>query len=183
MSIAQYGISAEVGSLVSEIKKRLLLSNDFDWDRPTPELVEELGDVLWYTALLAKAGGIGSLNDVLRRDLECLAGEIRADVEFQKTLDAEDLQNFFRLAGAYVSVSSPRLSAHSLPHRADAGTRPAACLPHVPPILCNCDDEQGLSPSRKTASNRYSETTPGTGTWNDNVACFRYCYGVRSSFR
>ena len=106
MSIAQYGIAAEVGSLVSAIKKKLILSGDFDWNVPNDEIVEELGDIIWYTELLAEAGSVGALNDVLRYDLESLPKEIERDVPFKESLDPDNYMTFLTRSRNYTERSA-----------------------------------------------------------------------------
>lgn len=55
--IAEYGIAAETGSLVSAVKKKLLAPSDSQWDEPNEEITEELGDILWYTGMFAAIDG------------------------------------------------------------------------------------------------------------------------------
>lgn len=65
-TISLYGLAGEVGSIFSTFKKRLR-------DRPKHEvfredLIEELGDVLWYLASIASQYQI-SLNDVAEKNI------------------------------------------------------------------------------------------------------------------
>lgn len=47
--IALYGLVGEIGSLLSAVKKQLLSEAGPErWDHPNTEIIEELGDVVWY---------------------------------------------------------------------------------------------------------------------------------------
>ena len=67
--IAVYGLVGEIGSLVAAIKKRLLAAGRKNWSVPNDEIVEELGDSLWYCFEVAIASGL---------DASFLASDIRA---------------------------------------------------------------------------------------------------------
>ncbi len=54
LDIAIYGLSAEIGSVVAAVKKRLLAEDGPHlWNEPNSEIIEELGDVIWYSFALA----------------------------------------------------------------------------------------------------------------------------------
>lgn len=101
-SIAQYGIAAETGSLVSAVKKKLLVPSAHDWNEPNDEIIEELGDIVWYTAMLAHIDDGQSLTDILKSDLTALPREIAANEIFRSTLDAADYDRFVKEAALYV---------------------------------------------------------------------------------
>ncbi len=64
---AVYGLNGEAGEIIDLLKKHEFQGHDL----PEERLVEELGDVLWYCALLADALGF-ELEEVMRRNIEKL---------------------------------------------------------------------------------------------------------------
>lgn len=72
--IALYGLAGEIGSLGAAIKKRLLSAGRKDWDVPNDEIVEELGDSLWYCFAIGEACGIGPA--FVAADIELLQEEV-----------------------------------------------------------------------------------------------------------
>lgn len=76
--IALYGLVGEVGSLVAALKKRLLAAGRRDWNVPNDEIVEELGDCLWYTFAIGAASGLSA--DFVASDVRMLVDEISGDV-------------------------------------------------------------------------------------------------------
>lgn len=78
MDIALYGLVGEIGSLITEIKKQLL-APDQKWNHPTPDIIEELGDVLWYCFAFLLA--------YKQRPFDILAFDLR---NLQKEIGAED---------------------------------------------------------------------------------------------
>ena len=72
--IALYGLAGEIGSLGAAIKKRLLSAGRKDWDVPNDEIVEELGDSLWYCFAIGEARGIGDA--FVAADIELLQEEL-----------------------------------------------------------------------------------------------------------
>jgi|TARA_R110002049_G_scaffold264815_1_gene440962 NTP pyrophosphatase (non-canonical NTP hydrolase) len=110
--IAQYGIASEIGSLASAVKKKILLSGDFNWNKPNDEIVEEIGDTLWYVNQLADIDG-HSLEEILRHDLTSLLTEIPADINFLQTLGEEQFETFrLRSTAALASQSSLSLNQY-----------------------------------------------------------------------
>lgn len=75
--IALYGLVGEVGSLVAALKKRLLSAGRRDWNIPNDEIVEELGDCLWYTFAISAASGLSA--EFVASDIRSLAMEIAAE--------------------------------------------------------------------------------------------------------
>lgn len=84
-AIAIYGLSAEVGSVISAIKKRLLAEGgDEQWDVANDEIIEELGDVVWYCFSLADIANPDKPVNIFCHDIanlkrEISAGDDRAD--------------------------------------------------------------------------------------------------------
>lgn len=110
-SIAIYGISAEIGSVISAIKKKLLNVDSNDtWNLPNPEIVEELGDVVWYCFALAQAQIHGKPFNILAYDISNLKKEIgasdsRAD-KIRRTLDPTKRAAFLKAAETFPSDAS-----------------------------------------------------------------------------
>ena len=105
--IAQYGIAAEIGSLVSAVKKKLLAPSRSAWNEANDEIVEELGDVLWYVAMFTRLEG-QSLAEIARSDLAALSLEIDKDRTFKAALDQDKYRQFLRESPEYVDDSEGR---------------------------------------------------------------------------
>lgn len=79
LEIALYGLAAELGSLVSAIKKLLLSeAGDEDFSEPNEEIIEELGDVVWYCFSLARIANPGTPVNIFLHDIANLKREIGA---------------------------------------------------------------------------------------------------------
>ena len=72
--IAVYGLVGEIGSLVAAIKKRLLAAGRRNWSVPNDEIIEELGDSLWYCFAVAVAEGLDG--SFLAADIRALQAEV-----------------------------------------------------------------------------------------------------------
>ena len=105
--IAQYGIASEVGSLVAAIKKKELLEPRKAWNVSNDEIVEELGDIVWYTIMFATLHG-NSAQDVIRYDLSSLPVEIEKDVKFKEALDEQNYAKFIRNSREFLSNDAER---------------------------------------------------------------------------
>lgn len=80
--IALYGLVGEVGSLVAAIKKRLLAAGRRNWNVPNDEIVEELGDCLWYVFAIGAASGFYAefvASDIRNLVTEISEGDPRAE--------------------------------------------------------------------------------------------------------
>lgn len=102
--IAQYGIASEIGSLVAAIKKKELLGAAQAWNVANEEIVEELGDVIWYTVMLSLINESSAL-DIIKCDLESLPIEIHKDRNFKKLLDKNSYKKF--ILESQIFLSSP----------------------------------------------------------------------------
>ncbi len=72
--ITAYGLVGEIGSVVAAIKKRLLAAGRKDWSVPNDEIIEELGDSLWYCFAVAAAEGLDG--SFLAADISALQSEV-----------------------------------------------------------------------------------------------------------
>lgn len=61
------GLNGEAGELADLLKKCLFQGHEFDYDK----VIEELGDVLWYCAILAEGMCI-DLEDVMKMNIDKL---------------------------------------------------------------------------------------------------------------
>jgi NTP pyrophosphatase (non-canonical NTP hydrolase)/phosphopantetheinyl transferase (holo-ACP synthase) len=77
-SIAYYGLIGEIGSVISAVKKKLLKEGgEKSWDQPNEEIIDELGDVLWYCFSTANVVNSKPV-DILAKDISALRDEIGA---------------------------------------------------------------------------------------------------------
>lgn len=87
-AIAFYGLVAEIGSLVSAVKKKLLSEGgEAAWDQPNDEIKEEIGDALWYCYASAQAVNDGPF-DILASDIELLRQDIGSTNERARKIAA-----------------------------------------------------------------------------------------------
>ena len=81
--VALYGIAGELGSVVSAVKRRLIASTE-DWNVANKEIIEELGDLIWYCFAFAQCysaeTGRENLN-LLTHDIGNLRKEIGSENE------------------------------------------------------------------------------------------------------
>ena len=64
---AAYGLNGEAGEFIDLLKKHEFQGHELNHD----ELIKELGDVAWYTALACTALGV-SLSEVMQRNIDKL---------------------------------------------------------------------------------------------------------------
>lgn len=77
IEIAIYGLVGEIGSIVAAIKKRLLSEDGaLQWNAPSDEIIEELGDAMWYCFALARLANEGKPKNIFTHDIENLKREI-----------------------------------------------------------------------------------------------------------
>jgi NTP pyrophosphatase (non-canonical NTP hydrolase) len=86
--IALYGIIGEIGSLGSAIKKQVLGEGGEEDKGANEEIIEELGDTLWYCFSLAQIENGGESFNILLNDLEELSQEISAPGARAETIRA-----------------------------------------------------------------------------------------------
>ena len=79
LDVALYGIARELGSVSSAVRRGLIGNDGKKWNEPNNEIVEELGDLLWYCFAFARcycaAKGNSPLN-ILTHDITNLQEEI-----------------------------------------------------------------------------------------------------------
>lgn len=103
LRIAIYGLASEVGSVVSAVKKRILAEDGQEnWNCPNDEIVEELGDVIWYCFALARLNNPSRRFNIFSSDIENLkreleAGDSRAQ-EISRVLDVSKREQFLTAA-------------------------------------------------------------------------------------
>lgn len=99
LTMAALGLVGEAGEVVDRIKK--ILYHDHDVDTERPKLVEELGDVLWYMAVIAEAIEVGldvvantNVDKLFRRYPEGFRGE--DSVNREPTTDPDQIHKDFQ---------------------------------------------------------------------------------------
>ncbi|MDR6288814.1 NTP pyrophosphatase (non-canonical NTP hydrolase) [Inquilinus ginsengisoli] len=79
LDIATYGLAAELGSVVAAIKKRFLGEGGIEtWNAANEEIIEELGDVVWYCFSLARIENTKKPVNIFTHDIANLKKEISA---------------------------------------------------------------------------------------------------------
>lgn len=106
VEIAIYGLAAEIGSVVAAIKKRLLADGSAEvWDEPNEEIIEELGDLMWYCFSLAGIANAKKPVNIFAHDIANLKREIGASNEraerLRMALTAPNREAFLRMAAAF----------------------------------------------------------------------------------
>jgi NTP pyrophosphatase (non-canonical NTP hydrolase) len=96
--IAIYGAVGEMGALTSAVKRRLIAEEHGQpWNLATDEVVEELGDALWYWAVLTNIYDAGP-GSMLKRDVFRLAELLTASTEdghlFREAVGSERVELF-----------------------------------------------------------------------------------------
>lgn len=113
LDVALYGIARELGSVGSAVRRGLTGNDGKRWNVPNKEIVEELGDLLWYCFAFARchcaAQGKPPLN-ILTHDITNLKEEIGSDDERGRrigdVLNPEDRATFLERAAEIPSSES-----------------------------------------------------------------------------
>lgn len=108
LRIAIYGLAAEVGSVVSAVKKRILSEDGQEnWNSPNDEIIEELGDVVWYCFSLAQINNPNKPFNIFASDIQNLKKELEArDTrarEISRALNVEKREQFLIAAKEFPS--------------------------------------------------------------------------------
>jgi NTP pyrophosphatase (non-canonical NTP hydrolase) len=109
LDITTYGLAAEIGSLLSAIKKSILAEEEDQtliMTRKEREVTEEIGDVLWYTVALGQHHNRDDKFNVLIQDIsnlriEVSAGNTRAAV-IEKEITPEVKSKFLRQSEDFI---------------------------------------------------------------------------------
>lgn len=113
--IATLGLTSEIGSIVSAIKKETLREGGaISSPLAKAELVEELGDAMWYAFALARIQDGGNSEDILLSDIRKLKLEIGQNDErgarIRKVLTEPEVTAFFEGAEAFENHPRRQLS-------------------------------------------------------------------------
>lgn len=108
--IAMYGLVGEIGSVVAAVKKQLLAEDGVEkWNHANAEIIEELGDVLWYCFSLVQISS-GKDTNVFAQNIATLAKEIGANDDRARkiskalaALDKSKRGKFLRAARAFAA--------------------------------------------------------------------------------
>lgn len=117
LDIATYGLTAEIGSVVAAVKKRLLAEDGFHaWNAPNAEIVEELGDVLWYGFSLAALANPDKPVNIFAHDISNLRREIgandqRAD-QIRRVLIPAKREEFMKAAATFPTRTKSMMLEH-----------------------------------------------------------------------
>jgi NTP pyrophosphatase (non-canonical NTP hydrolase) len=108
-AIALYGLVGEIGSVVAAVKKNLLAEGgEVRWDQANDEIVEELGDALWYCYAVTHIINDKPF-DILAANIETLRHEIGSgDERAQKIATSLDpaVRSAFLQAAEFFPPSS-----------------------------------------------------------------------------
>lgn len=104
--IAIYGLASEVGSVVAAIKKRLLAGGgEATWNIPDQEIIDELGDVIWYCFSLARIANPAKPINIFALDISNLKQELSAQnaraMDIARVLPESNRTAFLRAAEAF----------------------------------------------------------------------------------
>lgn len=81
---AVFGISGEFGEVADDLKKHFFQGHDLDIEH----VAEEIGDVLWYIALLATSLNL-SLDEIAIKNTEKLEKRYDGDFSTEKSVNRE----------------------------------------------------------------------------------------------
>jgi NTP pyrophosphatase (non-canonical NTP hydrolase) len=104
--IAIYGLASEIGSVASAIKKKLLNEDGATtWNVPSSEIIEELGDVMWYCFALARVSNPSKpvnifIHDIGNLKAELAAGDSRSE-QIRRVIGSDNRQAFLDAADSF----------------------------------------------------------------------------------
>ena len=104
--VAIYGLASEVGSVVAAIKKRLLAGGGkATWNVPDQEIIDELGDVIWYCFSLARIANPAKPINIFALDIANLKQELSAEnaraIDIARVLPESNRTAFLQAAEAF----------------------------------------------------------------------------------
>ncbi len=109
--IALYGLAGEIGSLLSAAKKKMLSeSGQSKWDQPNEEIVEEIGDIIWYCFSLKQIWNDPRPINIFESDIarlrRTLGGNDKTAILFRAALDPRKKNSFMRAAADFPTTRS-----------------------------------------------------------------------------
>jgi NTP pyrophosphatase (non-canonical NTP hydrolase) len=115
--IALYGLAGEIGSLLSAAKKKLLAeSGQSNWDQPNDEIVEEIGDIIWYCFSLKQIWNDPDRINIFESDIarlrRTLSGSDKKAVLFRAALDPRKKNSFMRAATNFPNTKNLDFDAY-----------------------------------------------------------------------
>lgn len=113
--IAIFGLTSEIGSIISAMKKEWLNEGGaLSSPLAKAELEEELGDAMWYAFSLARIEDTGDVPDILIFDIENLKSEVtdpsKRGARIREVLSQEDVDDFLKCAELFKSSAHRTLS-------------------------------------------------------------------------
>jgi len=115
IAIATYGLIGETGSLLSAIKKQIIDKQDETAPfQSNDEIIEELGDVIWYCFMLFEVMYGSSTPDLLSESIASVHREVTAETEdgekFRDAIADEDLEAFLKGASKFPGQARQKFS-------------------------------------------------------------------------
>ena len=105
LEIAIYGLAAEVGSIVAAVKKRLLAEETHAFNQPNDEIIEELGDAIWYCFALARIANPSKPVNIFAHSIEAVRSELSDNgtraIYIKSVLDSTKTAEFIRAADEF----------------------------------------------------------------------------------
>ena len=113
--IALYGLVGEIGSLLSAIKKQYLSEDGVaDWNTPNDEIVEELGDVIWYCFSLNQIVHPKLFRNIFKDSLRQIKAALDEDSVrgemFRNSLDTTKKSEFLEAAKNFPKTKQMRFA-------------------------------------------------------------------------
>ena len=98
-NIALYGLVGEIGSLMSAVKKQFLVSESVaNTVRPNDEIIEEIGDIIWYCFNFIQIFFPNETVNIFEREIRFLERMLRATegpwLKFQELLGQDKKERF-----------------------------------------------------------------------------------------
>lgn len=108
--IALYGLVSEIGSVLSEIKKKLLVEDGIQkWSQANSNIIEELGDVTWYCFSYSQITNKHTPVNIFLHNIALLKKEISAEdkraEKIHAALDQEKREDFLIAAANFPNTN------------------------------------------------------------------------------
>ena len=189
--VALYGIAGELGSVVSAVKRRLIASAD-DWNVANDEIIEELGDLIWYCFAFAQCHSAETVREnlnLLTHDITNLRKEIGSDDEraerIGNVLGSHNRDEFLRRAADFPQrAPTIRFNDYQelafLTARTTGKTLVEVCLAVLTQLCAELLRRRKLPKIEivlnKNLADRYIEDVLGEMTWH--IAAIATLYGL-----